>query len=71
MGAEQSEHQQGDDMYDVKVREAWAVGELWVIRKATPTYGPHYVARRASNTLKLFRPLSGRPPRLLRTAGDY
>ena len=31
----------------------------------------HYVASRASNTLKLFRPLSGRPPRLLRTAGDY
>ena len=30
----------------------------------------HYEAIRPLNTLKLFRPLSGRPPRLLRTAQE-
>ena len=33
--------------------------------------GNHYEASWPSNTLKLIRALSGRPPRLLRTAGDY
>ena len=37
----------------------------------TPKDVYHYVASWATNTLKLIRSLSGRPPRLLRTAGDY
>ena len=37
----------------------------------TLAFEHHYVASWATNTLKLIPPLSGRPPRLLRTAGDY
>ena len=44
-------------------------------RKSSPRAcwqrGSHSVASWPSNTLELIRALSGRPPRLLRTAGDY